>query len=215
MAIKAKATSGNKGVAQEPVEAGTYSARVVQVIDLGLQPQPAWQGKEKPPAYEIMMTYELLDEFMKDENGDEDESRPRWVSERFSLRSMDSELAKSTKRIKALDPDNSLDGDFAQLVELPCMVTLGIVTSKKDGRQFNQVMNISAMRSKDAAKAPALQNEARVFCLDEPDVEVFKKLPEWLQKLIQSNMEYKGSKLEKALSGAPAVEEDNNDDLPY
>ena len=216
MSLKAKATSNNKSMpGQEPVEAGTYAARIVQIIDLGLQAQPAWQGNEKPPTQEIMLTYELLDEFMIDEKGNEDESKPRWVSERFALRALSSDLAKSTKRYKALAPEG--DGDFAELVGEPCMVTLGVVTSKKTGKQFNSVMNVSAMRSKDAAKAPELKNDPRVFSLDDADVETFKKLPEWLQETIKGNLEYKGSLLEKKLNGeaVSSSQEDSHEDLPY
>ena len=57
----------------ELLEANNYPARVVQVIDLGLQAQRPYQGKDKPPAYEIMLTYELGTEFMRDE----DEIKPR------------------------------------------------------------------------------------------------------------------------------------------
>src|SRR3546814_6949836 len=40
----------------EPLPAGTYPARLVQVVDLGLQPQRPYQGQEKSPAQEIMQT---------------------------------------------------------------------------------------------------------------------------------------------------------------
>ena len=68
-AKKVAHTGGSKGPAQEPIEPGTYPVRVAQIIDLGLQPQRPYQGQEKPPAYEIMMTYEFLDEFCLDEDG--------------------------------------------------------------------------------------------------------------------------------------------------
>lgn len=208
MAIKVKTTyTKSNSVTQSALEAGTYQARVAQIIDLGLQKQPAWQGKEKAPAYEVMFTYELLDEFMLDENGNEDESKPRWVSERFPLHPMTSDLAKSTKRYKALDPQNKYDGDFSLLTETPCMVTVVTVVSKKNGNTYNNVANVSLMRSKDAQKAPALKNDARVFSLDEPDIEVFKGLPQWIQDLIKSNLEYNGSLLQKKLEGVSEVEE--------
>ena len=51
MALNLNKPGGNKNfVAQANIEAGVYPARLVQIIDLGLQPQKAYQGKEKAPA---------------------------------------------------------------------------------------------------------------------------------------------------------------------
>ena len=59
------------------------------------------------------------------------------------------------------------------------------------------------MRPKDAAKAePLKKGEAKVFVLDDPDMEVFNSLPDWLQDKIKSNLEYAGSELQEALEGA-------------
>ena len=53
MALNIKKT-GNKGSAdripQANIEPGVYPARLVQLFDLGLQPQRPFQGKDKPPA---------------------------------------------------------------------------------------------------------------------------------------------------------------------
>ncbi|MOA43842.1 hypothetical protein D3C78_1660410 [compost metagenome] len=76
------------------------------------------------------------------------------------------------------------------------------------------------MRPKDAAKAPELVNPVKVFVLDEPDMEVFLSLPQWLQDKIKGNLEFNGSPLQKALQGhkgsdkpkgkpAPQVEEED------
>ncbi|KAJ4598274.1 hypothetical protein HRR85_009581 [Exophiala dermatitidis] len=63
------------------------------------------------------------------------------------------------------------------------------------------------MRARDAAKAPELINEPKVFSLDEPDVDVFRSFPQWIQDKIKGNLEYDGSALQKALEGAPKQEE--------
>ena len=83
MTLKANEVPSN-GTRQEPIEPGSYPARLVQVIDLGLQPQE-YLGEEKAPKIEITTTYELSDEFMKDEEGNDIEDKPRWVSETFPL----------------------------------------------------------------------------------------------------------------------------------
>jgi hypothetical protein len=46
---------------------------------------------------------------------------------------------------------------------------------------------------------PELVNEPRLFDIDDPDMEVFKLLPEWLRKKILSNLNYQGSKLQQII----------------
>lgn len=201
-----KIKSQPTGPQQEPIEAGSYPARVVQVLDLGTQEQRPYQGEEKPPAHEVMVTYEFLDEFCKDESGDDLLDKPRWLSETFPLRSLDADLAKSTKRYKALDPDEKFGGDFTQLVDTPCTVV--VVANPGKGKNadkvYNNIQGVSAMRPRDAQKAPELVNPPKVFVLDEPDLEVFQSLPQWLQDKIKGNLDFDGSPLDEALNGAKA-----------
>lgn len=188
-------------VAQANIEPGVYPGRLVQVIDLGVQPQRPYQGKDKPPAQEIMLTYELVDEFMKDENGDDIEGKPRWVSENFVLHSLKADMAKSTKRYHAFDPEEHMGGDWGKLLDSPINIT--IVNNKVGEKTYDNVANLSAMRSKDAANCPDLVNPTKVFDLDDPDMEVFASLPKWIQDKLTSNLNYKGSKLEEKLADAP------------
>jgi hypothetical protein len=182
------------------LDAGAYPARIVQILSLGLQKQNPYKGEEKPPKQMLYVTYEMLDEFMKDEDGNDIEDKPRWVSEDFPLNPLDSDLAKSTKRYLAVDPDLDFGGDWAQLGGVPCVVNLTQSKSKKDPeRIYNNVSGVSGMRAKEAAKAPELQNPPKIFDIDEPDMEVFLSLPKWLQDRIKENLEYGGSVLEKAI----------------
>lgn len=187
----------------DPLDVGTYPARVVQVISLGLQKQQPYQGQEKDPKDELYVTYELLDEFLLDEEGKELEDKPRWLSETFTMNSLDSDLAKSTKRYTALDPTLEFDGDWAQLIGAACMVTVvqNEGKGKNAGRTFNNISSVQTMRTKEAAKAPALVNEGKVFDVDDPDMETFLALPTFLQDKIKGNLNYEGSPLEKAVEG--------------
>jgi len=198
-ARKLPSSNSSNGPKQEPIEPGTYPVRVVQVLDLGLQNQRAYQGKEKPPAYEISITYEFLDEFCLDEDGKEMEDKPRWLSETVPFYSLEVERAKSTKRYYAIDPNEEHEGDFTALVGSPVNCT--VVNNKSGDRVYTNVESLSAMRSRDAAKAAELVNPPKVFTLDEPDMEVFKSLPEWIQDKIKGNLEYQGSALQAALEG--------------
>lgn len=205
---------GNRKPAQ-PLEADVYRARPVQVIDLGLQPQRPFQGQEKPPAQEVMITYELCDEFMKDDEGNDIEDKPRWISETFPLHSIRSDKARSTKRLAAFDATNLLGGDFTKCIGIPVNVT--VVNNVNGDTVYNNVGNVASMSGKKAASCPDLVNDPKVFDLDMPNMEVFKAFPQWLQEKIKGNLNYQGSALQKALGGAlveqkreEPVKQDNN-----
>lgn len=181
-----------------PLEAGTYPTRLVSIIDLGLQPQKAFQGKDKEPVRKFATTYEFADEFMKDEDGQDLIDKPRFLSEILPFYSLSQDRAKSTIRYKALDPNEVHEGDWPKLIGTPCMVTV-VINPGDGGKVYENIGNVSLMRQKDADKAPPLVNESFVFDLDEPDMDAWKLIPEWLQKIVKGNLEYAGSKLEKLL----------------
>lgn len=195
--LPSKSSSGPR---PDPVEEGTYPARLVQVFLLGTQKQRAFKGEEKPPVLTLRVTYELLDEFLKDENGEDREDKPRWISEEFAFHSLKADLAKSTKRYYALDPKEEAGGDWSKLLGAPCMVT--ITHSKgKDDRIYENVAGVSTMRDKEAQKAPELKNPTRMFDFYNPDKEVFDSFPDWLKDRIKDAVDYEGGALEELLSG--------------
>ncbi len=215
-ARKAPKGNGGGGNKQEPIPAGTYPCRTVQLIDLGIQEQRPYKGEEKPPAHEIMMTYEFLDEFCLGEDGEEQEDKPRWLSETFPLRNIEQDLAKSTKRYKALDPNDVHEGDFTQVINIPCDVAVVENPGKgaHAGKVFNNINNVTTMRPKDAKKAPELVNPPKVFSIDEPDMEVFFSLPDWLQDKIKGNLEYECSPLQELVEQGPPVAEGEEEKKP-
>ncbi len=198
------------GVKQDIIEIGTYPARLVRVIDLGLQSRNPYKGQEKPPAYQVDLTYEMLDVFMVDKEGKEDETKPRWISETINLNNPNADLAISTKRAKALDPDDDHDFNLAEMVGSPCMVT--IVHKESKGKTYANVGNVTTMRPKDAAKAPELVNEPVVFDLEEPNMEVFKNFPDWIQDKIKGNLEFNGSKLQANLGITAQAPDENQEE---
>ncbi len=185
------------GKTQDPIDPGSYPGRLVQVISLGLQPQ-SYEGDVKEPKVEIATTYELLDEFMKDDEGNDIEDKPRWQTETFALHNLAADRAKSTQRYYALDPDEKTEGDWGKLLGTPVMVTITVAAGKgkNKGKTFNNIGGLSAMRPKEAAKAKALVNKPKFFDFDAPDIEVFMSLPKFLQDKIKGALNYGGSDLE-------------------
>ena len=127
MSLKATNNSTTSSTTKTDIpalEAGGYPARLVQIVDLGIQAQRPYQGEAKPDAQELLVTYELSDEFLLDEDGNADTSKPRWLTETFPLFSLRAERAKSTQRMLALDPKGEAEGDWSELLGKPCTVTI-------------------------------------------------------------------------------------------
>jgi len=220
---KIKSTGGNSKFVEQPLLAvDNYPARVVQIVDLGLQDGGEWQGDKKPPVNKLRITYELVDVFMVDAEGVEQEDKPLWLSEDIKLYSPEVDRATCNKRYKALDPQETFDYDWSELVGLPCTVLTKHKESK--GKTYCNIANVSPyVVSKRNPELPELVNPAVVFTLDEPDMEVFNKMPEWIQDQIKANLEFKGSPLDIALNGGakpkaaakpaePEPEEDDSED---
>lgn len=202
MGLNANKSGGDKKFApQKNIEPGVYPARLVQLIDLGLQAQNPYQGKDKAPVQEIMLTYELVDEFMRDDDGEPIPDKPRWISETLPFYGLFAEKAKSTMRYNAFDPKGEFNGDFSKAVGMP--INVAVVNNASGDKVYDNVGNVSTMRPKDAEKCPALVNPSKVFDLDTPDMDVFNKLPKWIQDKIKSNLNFSGSVLSIALGGKP------------
>ena len=217
------------------MEADTYMCRVVQVITVGKQAQRPFKGEAKPPKDEVQLTYEFCTEFLTKEDGSADESKPRWLSEFIPINSLDSDLAKLTKRYKAIDPRDESKGNLFDLVNKTCMVTV-VKNPGQDGTERNYIAGVGP--APKGIPFPPLVNATRVFHVDDPDLEVFNDLPDWLKKkCTEENLRYAGSALEKALTGkssvtytetpapaesvpepqpeAPSASDDYDDDLPF
>jgi len=213
--VKTAAMSGGK-FKIEPLTPASYPARLVQVVELGLQPQQ-YQGEQKEPMYEGYFTFEFSDEFMKDEDGQDIPEKPRWLSIRFPIHNLKAERAKSTAFYKALDPQEKAQGDFHALLSNPALVNVvnNPGKGKNAGKVFDNIAGLTAMRPKDAEKLAPLVNKPVSFKLDEPDLEVYKKLPSFVQAAITSNLEFAGSKLEQLLkdAGEATPPKNNNTDV--
>jgi len=207
MGFNANKQTGNSGSPMEALDAGSYPARLVQLVLLGLQPQRAFQGADKPPAEMMYLGYELSHEFMKDDDGNDQLDKPRWAGEDMAFYNLEADLAKSTKRYHAIDPQGSAGGDWLSLVGSPCQVTLSKEPRKgHDGQFVNYVSYVSGAANMPGYEQPELVNPPRVFDLEEPDMEVYAKLPKWLREKIATNLNFKGSALETALGGSGKTE---------
>lgn len=207
---------GTKGPAQAALDAGSYPVRIVQLIHTGLQAQRPYDGQEKGPQQEMRITYEFLDEFMLDEDGGEIEDKPRWLSEDIAMHPLTSDRAKSTLRFNAFDSENDSDGNIFGLIGRAANLTIvqNQGRGKNSDKVYNNISGASSMRAKDLKKweDTPLVNPPLLFSVDEPDMEAFGKLPEFVTDKIKSNLNYNGSALQKLLGGDAEEPEATDDD---
>ena len=208
MTLNAK-EAPNGGRTIEPMEPGAYPARLLGVASLGLHPQ-SFNGETKEPREELALTHEFLDEYLKDEDGNDIEDKPRVLTESFALHNLAADRAKSTQRYRAIDPTDEKDGDWTKLIGTPEMITVVVAAGKgkNKGKVYNNVASVSAMRAKEAAKARDLVNEPVIFDFDAPDIKAWNKLPKFLQDKARKALNFGGSALEELLANAP-VEKKN------
>lgn len=209
-----KPAASNSFPKPERIPEGTYPARLVQMVSLGVQ-ETEWKGvvKQSP---KIMLTFELPTETITI-NGEE---QPRWLSREFTLSLSD--MSNLTPVVKALDPKGECS-DLSELLGKPCMVQVG---STATGNA--KITNIVApMRGMPVAE---IYNPDKMLAFDfeSPDLEVFATFPQFIQDKIKSAKNYTGfadgvvaqqkqpqAKQPTAKAKPQPVFEDDEDDIPF
>lgn len=188
-----------KGKDRGRLEEGPVHARIVSVVDFGLQEQTDWETKApKDPKKTVMITFETPSERIEFEDKETKEkiSKPRWISKEYPL--IKHEKAGIMKLVKAVAPDaTSLD----ELLNKPCLITVGTTSGGKA-----KVAEVS--QPMKGFTVGDLENDTFHFDFDNPDLELFNGLPEWQQDKIKDALNYNGF----ADDGAGGV---SDDDIPF
>lgn len=187
MALIAKEKAGGSGIT--PVEAGTYPARCCGVVDLGLQ-RTEWQGQVKEQE-KVLLMFELPTERVTVEG----EDKPRWLSQRLTVSLHEKSVMRKTLdawRGKPMTADELKGFNIGSLLNAPCM--LNVVN--KEGSNGNVYANIGGIgKPMKGIPIPELESEPILFDMDADDAEeVFKKLPEWVQNVIDESVTWKERK---------------------
>lgn len=186
----------------DPTLGGHY-ARFVGFAYIGVHERNAYQGEDKDPCGKVILTFELLDDFITVEDG---KVLPRWISKIENAFS--SANANTTKIYNTLDPSNQYGGDFGELARLtvPCIVT---IDPKRD-KTTNQVLpgtRIGAIGSAPpGVESPAAQNPSIVFDFDEPDTKSYATLKKWMRKMVHEAQNFAGSACQRISQTVEAAE---------
>ena len=203
-------TNEKKSNATGRIEDGTYAARIVQIIDLGIQ-ENEWEGVKKEQ-HQVQITFEFPTERVTVDEVD----KPRWLGKAFVISTH--EKATLTKLMQAADPDgkDTMKGrNLKGLMSKPLMVTGGSTATG------NAKIAGVARLMKGLAVA-ALENPATFFDLDGKDTEAFDKFPKWLKERIMGGVDFESTNFAGVLLSASngkkkdsGTLEDMEDDNPF
>lgn len=176
-----------EGKSFEYPEVGTYSGAVVGVYDLGTQPESKagtnGQKFSKPAMPMVMVNFELVDSPQSD-------GSPTTLVKEYPLKHSSylqgSGLFNLHKTILGLSTADLERNDDARALDAilgkHATVTVGLTTGDKP-----KVENVS--RVMKGAKLSKPQSELLLFDTDNPDPEVFSKLPGFVQRKIINSLE--------------------------
>lgn len=166
----------------EQVPAGTFLSRCYRLIDLGTQ-KSEWQGEARA-SKKILLQFEILDPETRMSDG-----RPFVASKRYTA-SLNEKAALrkdlESWRGRAFSPEELRGFDVSKLLGQPCF--LSIVHQEKGGREY---ANISAlMKLPKGIPAPDGINEPLLWDFDKPDWDVYEKLGQRLQAVLEATPEW-------------------------
>jgi len=171
--------SGGEGF--EPLAPGTYTARCVSVIDLGVQ-ETGFGPKEK-----VYIGFEVPDERVewKDKDGVEHEG-PAFIGSRYTLsinaKSILGQHLTSWRGVPFTDQERQ-GFNVLTVLGAPCLIS--VVHTESNGKTYANIQSI--MRLPKGMQAKPAESELIAYTpLDKEHAQNFDKLPDWQKKLVRA-----------------------------
>lgn len=191
MSLKANQKVSSSKKSYPVLAKGTYPARVVQIVDLGVQQEHQYpsdkplywtpDGKKVPeetgnPVLQprVFINFEFPTKLF-DYDG---EQKPYWVGKEFTVSNDDRSNMYALMEAAGLDPVN---GNIGSLLDKTVQATIGETSGGKA-----KVTTITAVM--EGITVPELVNTPVLFDLDEFDTAVYENLPSWLKDKIDNRV---------------------------
>ena len=162
---------------------GTHPARIVQVVDFGLQPRTHWQtGEPTAPKSRVYVGFELPSSTFEVENKETGEKKEytHVVGKEYTLSTH--EKSDLMKLIRTVKPDTK---SLIEFLNLPVLVEVG--RTKGDKAKIENVM-----KPPQGMPVPEATVETSYFDKGNPAKEAWDSLKDWQKKNILESLDYKG-----------------------
>lgn len=186
-----------QGSSFTPCPAGTYPARMVQLLDLGTQISD-FQGETKA-AHKLLLTFEICDP-----ETSRDDGKPFTISKRFTASLHEKAGLRKTLeswRGRPFSPDELRGFNLENILGKPCL--LSVVQETKGERTYSNISAIMGMPKGMTCPDPSATPAS--FDLSAPNWEIFDGLREQLQEQIASSPEGKAAIAARYGTDAPGV----------
>ena len=185
MSLKIKKKSG---ASVPPMEAGTYPAVCIGIVDLGEQ----YSEMFKKYSDNLLIIWEIPSQTIEIDG----EDKPRWLSKDFAaslheksgLHKMLVSWRGKAFTEKELTEDENGFMQFSVLDMLGTGCFLQVIVEEKDSGTYNRITSVIALPS--GMDAPATKTPLLSFDIDNWSEEVFQSLPEWIRERIKRSTQY-------------------------
>lgn len=168
-----------------PIDAGTYPAVCIGVVDLGQQHSEKFNNYTE----KILFIWEIPSQTVEVDG----EAKPRWLSQEFSATLNEKgNLAKMLvswrgKTFTDQELDDSGDGfNLTQMLGAGCL--LQVIVDEKETGTYNRISAVIGLPVGMPPVAPV--SELMAFDIEAWDETALEKLPEWVQDRIKRSMQY-------------------------
>ncbi|MCA9324647.1 hypothetical protein KDA23_01080 [Candidatus Saccharibacteria bacterium] len=204
--IKAPASAGGDF---EIAPEGVFLARCYKMVDVGTQTETSQFGTKENR--KIYLYWELLQDADGGDAPKTEQGQPFSIFNSYKLSMhQKANLRKhlDSWRGKKFTEEEAADFDITKLLDKFCLIQIGHSTSKDGQKTYANVDNI--MHTKKTATGV---NEISSFNAENPDMEVFNDLPEWLQNKIEDSPEWQDTDQPEEAQAAPADKEEDKIDI--
>lgn len=197
MALNFSETKGTKKTYPR-LEDGAYPARIVQIIDFGLQYETDWKTNEIKTyedgnpmiKHKVWINFEFPDEHIEVDGI----MKPKWAGKEYTVSAHEkSALYALLKAVDAKGDATNKGRNVRGLLGLPAMVTIGSTSTGKA-----KISGVSAVPK--GLQVGPLANDEGFFDLDSEDVDTFEALPNWMKERIKNGIGFEDTKIAKALT---------------
>lgn len=198
----------NKPKKRQRLEAGTYPARCIQVVELGTHDNIFDPGKKKKDILLAFETMELMEPL-------DDGTRLPFVLSITVTNSMH-EMAKLREYLESWRNASFTEEELktfsvSKVLGKPCL--LGVELKKKGDKEFNNIKSISApMKGMDI---PEAVNPLVDFGIEDMQGPEFEQLWPWVQDIIKKSDEAKAIGFTGVSKQLPDADSDDNEKMPF